>query len=74
MPREPFFGAYSLSGRIHAHPGRFNVLSSPPIKHRCLMSQTLQEFLGIQWPSRSAKPRKEGLTMVMDTGWPTSFN
>ncbi len=37
------------------------------------MSQTLQEYLGIQWPDRSAKPRKEGLTMVMDTGWPVSF-
>ncbi len=37
------------------------------------MSQTLQDYLGIQWPSRSVKPRKEGLTMVMDTGWPTSF-
>jgi phosphosulfolactate synthase len=37
------------------------------------MAQTMQEFLGIQWPERSAKPRREGLTMVMDTGWPTSF-
>lgn len=37
------------------------------------MSQTLQDYLGIQWPGRSKKPRKEGLTMVMDTGWPTSF-
>jgi len=37
------------------------------------MSQTLQEFLGIQWPDRSKKPRREGLTMVMDTGWPTNF-
>jgi phosphosulfolactate synthase len=37
------------------------------------MSQTFQEYLGIQWPSRSQRPRKEGLTMVMDTGWPTSF-
>lgn len=37
------------------------------------MSQTLQEYLGIQWPERSHKPRKEGLTMVMDTGWPVSF-
>ena len=37
------------------------------------MSQTMQEFLGIQWPERSKKPRKEGLTMVMDTGWPTNF-
>ena len=37
------------------------------------MSQTLQEFLGIRWPERSSKPRKQGLTMVMDTGWPTNF-
>ena len=37
------------------------------------MSQTLQEFLGIRWPERSHKPRAQGLTMVMDTGWPTSF-
>ena len=47
------------------------------------MEQTLQEFLGIQWPARSKKPRlhgphaqsphARGITMVMDTGWPTSF-
>ena len=38
-----------------------------------LMDQTLQDFLGIQWPARSKKPRAEGITMVMDTGWPTTF-
>ena len=37
------------------------------------MDQTLQEFLGINWPARSKKPRAEGITMVMDTGWPTTF-
>jgi phosphosulfolactate synthase len=37
------------------------------------MDQTLQEYLGINWPARSKKPRKDGITMVMDTGWPTSF-
>lgn len=37
------------------------------------MDQTLQEYLGIQWPARSKKPRRDGITMVMDTGWPTSF-
>ena len=37
------------------------------------MEQTLQEFLGINWPARSKKPRAEGITMVMDTGWPTTF-
>lgn len=37
------------------------------------MEQTLQTYLGINWPERSSKPRREGLTMVMDVGWPTSF-
>ena len=37
------------------------------------MEQTLQQFLGIAWPARSAKPRRAGLTMVMDNGWPVSF-
>jgi phosphosulfolactate synthase len=37
------------------------------------MDQTLQEYLGIQWPARSRKPRRDGITMVMDTGWPTTF-
>ncbi|MBI3069401.1 MAG: phosphosulfolactate synthase [Betaproteobacteria bacterium] len=37
------------------------------------MEQTLQQYLGIRWPERSVKPRKQGLTMVMDTGWPVSF-
>lgn len=37
------------------------------------MSQTFQEYLGIQWPARSTKPRTSGLTMVMDIGWPVSF-
>ncbi len=37
------------------------------------MNQTLQEFLGIDWPARSKKPRTGGITMVMDTGWPTTF-
>lgn len=37
------------------------------------MDKTMQEFLGIAWPSRSVKPRKSGITMVMDTGWPVSF-
>jgi phosphosulfolactate synthase len=34
---------------------------------------TFQEFLGIEYPPRSSKPRKKGITMVMDTGWPVSF-
>jgi len=33
----------------------------------------MQEFLGIDWPERSRKPRKSGITMVMDTGWPVGF-
>lgn len=37
------------------------------------MEQTLQQYLGIAWPQRSAKPRNRGLTMVMDNGWPVSF-
>lgn len=37
------------------------------------MEQTLQQYLGIAWPDRSCKPRKAGLTMVMDNGWPVSF-
>lgn len=41
------------------------------------MEQTMQEFLGIGWPERSRKPangpRKSGITMVMDTGWPVGF-
>ena len=37
------------------------------------MAQTFQDFLGIDYPARSGKPRQSGLTMVMDTGWPTSF-
>ena len=37
------------------------------------MDQTLQDYLGIRWPARSRKPRSDGITMVMDTGWPTSF-
>jgi phosphosulfolactate synthase (CoM biosynthesis protein A) len=37
------------------------------------MEKTLQEFLGIGWPARSRKPRKGGITMVMDTGWPVCF-
>jgi phosphosulfolactate synthase len=37
------------------------------------MEQTLQAFLGIQWPDRSRKPRSQGITMVMDTGWPTNY-
>ena len=37
------------------------------------MDPTLQEYLGIQWPARSEKPRRDGITMVMDTGWPTTF-
>lgn len=37
------------------------------------MTQTFQEYLGIQWPARSKKPRESGLTMVMDIGWPVSF-
>src|SRR5215510_3344537 len=44
-----------------------------PSRTEASMSQTLQEFLGIRWPERSSKPRKQGLTMVMDTGWPTNF-
>jgi len=37
------------------------------------MEQTLQSYLGIDWPDRSRKPRKSGLTMVMDVGWPCTF-
>ena len=37
------------------------------------MEQTLQQYLGIAWPERTAKPRDRGLTMVMDNGWPVSF-
>jgi phosphosulfolactate synthase len=37
------------------------------------MEKTMQEFLGIAWPQRSIKPRKSGITMVMDTGWPVNF-
>lgn len=37
------------------------------------MEATLQAYLGIQWPERSQKPRKQGLTMVMDVGWPSTF-
>jgi phosphosulfolactate synthase len=37
------------------------------------MAKTLQDYLGIRWPDRSSKPRKGGITMVMDTGWPVSF-
>ncbi|GAA4331586.1 hypothetical protein GCM10023144_20400 [Pigmentiphaga soli] len=37
------------------------------------MEKTLQQFLGIAWQERSAKPRDRGLTMVMDNGWPVSF-
>lgn len=37
------------------------------------MERTLQQFLGIAWPERSTKPRRRGLTMVMDNGWPVSF-
>lgn len=37
------------------------------------MEQTLQDYLGIRWPERTRKPRKQGITMVMDTGWPVSF-
>jgi phosphosulfolactate synthase len=37
------------------------------------MEQTFQSYLGINWPERSRKPRKSGLTMVMDVGWPCSF-
>lgn len=36
-------------------------------------SVSFQEFLGIDYPPRSAKPRESGITMVMDTGWPVSF-
>lgn len=38
-----------------------------------MSTQTLQEYLGIDYPARSRKPRREGITMVMDTGWPTDF-
>ncbi|MBI4191735.1 MAG: phosphosulfolactate synthase [Betaproteobacteria bacterium] len=37
------------------------------------MEPTFQSYLGIAWPERSRKPRQQGLTMVMDTGWPVSF-
>lgn len=31
------------------------------------------DYLGIDYPRRSPKPRKEGITMVMDQGWPSVF-
>jgi phosphosulfolactate synthase len=31
------------------------------------------EYLGIDYPERSSKPRDRGLTMVMDQGWPWHF-
>lgn len=34
---------------------------------------TLAEYLGLEPAPRSIKPRKAGLTMVMDQGWPTVF-
>jgi len=37
------------------------------------METTLQQYLGIAWHERSAKPRDRGLTMVMDNGWPVPF-
>ena len=37
------------------------------------MEKTMQEVLGIDWPERARKPRKLGITRVMDTGWPTGF-
>lgn len=37
------------------------------------MERTFQDYLGITWPTRSSKPRRSGLTMVMDTGWPVAF-
>ncbi|MBI3976617.1 MAG: phosphosulfolactate synthase [Chloroflexi bacterium] len=36
-------------------------------------SECLGEYLAIELPARSAKPRTAGLTMVMDTGWPVTF-
>ncbi|NYT24069.1 phosphosulfolactate synthase [Alcaligenaceae bacterium] len=37
------------------------------------MANNLHQYLGIDWPNRSVKPRTGGLTMVMDNGWPVSF-
>jgi phosphosulfolactate synthase len=35
--------------------------------------QRFADFLEIDYPRRSSKPRKEGITMVMDQGWPWQF-
>ncbi|MGE3861244.1 MAG: phosphosulfolactate synthase [Burkholderiaceae bacterium] len=37
------------------------------------MEPTFRDYLGIDWPDRSAKPRKSGITMVMDTGLPLAY-
>ena len=37
------------------------------------MDRTLQDYLGIRWPERSKKPRRDRITTVMDTGWSTTF-
>jgi phosphosulfolactate synthase len=34
---------------------------------------TMANFLGLDMPGRSAKPRERGLTMIMDQGWPVDF-
>lgn len=35
--------------------------------------ETMADFLGLEYPKRSMKPRGRGLTMVMDQGWDTTF-
>ena len=31
------------------------------------------DYLGVEYPGRSSKPRRQGITMVMDQGWPWQF-
>jgi phosphosulfolactate synthase len=31
------------------------------------------DYLGVDYPGRSSKPRQQGITMVMDEGWPWQF-
>lgn len=33
----------------------------------------LADYLGVDYPRRSTKPRQQGITMVMDQGWPWQF-
>lgn len=31
------------------------------------------DYLGVDYPGRSSKPRQQGITMIMDEGWPWQF-